>query len=136
MNLLALLAAAIVGWLWWKGHLGKDAGRKLALAGGAGLAFWLLARGQWVGGLAIGAAVAGFWFKDRLRRKIGAVPMDEIEARQILGLGLEATAADVLAAHRRIIAQVHPDKGGSADLARRVNAARDHLLQAISRAKG
>ena len=32
---------------------------------------------------------------------------------------------DIRAAHRRLIARVHPDAGGSAGLATRVNAARD-----------
>jgi hypothetical protein len=136
MGFLGLLLVGAVGWLWWKGHLGADAGRKLALAGGAGLSLWLLARGQWVAGLALGAAAAALGLGGALRRKVSAVPMDEIEARQILGLGLDATAADVLAAHRRIIAQVHPDKGGSAELARRVNAARDRLLAALPRDQG
>ena len=35
----------------------------------------------------------------------------------------------IRAAHRRLLAAVHPDRGGSADLTRRVNAARDLLLQ-------
>ena len=34
----------------------------------------------------------------------------------------------IRAAPRRLIAGVHPDRGGSADLARRINAARDLLL--------
>jgi DnaJ family protein C protein 19 len=35
----------------------------------------------------------------------------------------------VRAAHRRLLNAVHPDKGGSADLTRRINAARDVLLK-------
>ena len=54
---------------------------------------------------------------------------DETEARQILGVGPDADADDIRAAHRRLAAQVHPDRGGSVDLARRVNAARDLLLK-------
>ncbi len=53
---------------------------------------------------------------------------DPTEARAILGLTSAATAADVQAAWRRLIAQVHPDHGGSAELASRVTAARDLLL--------
>ena len=33
------------------------------------------------------------------------------------------------AAHRRLIASVHPDKGGTEALAAQINAARDLLLQ-------
>ena len=46
----------------------------------------------------------------------------------MLELGLEAGDDEIIAAHRRLIARVHPDRGGSADLARRVNQARDLLL--------
>ena len=39
-----------------------------------------------------------------------------------------ATLQEIRDAHRRLIARVHPDAGGSAELAHRVNAARDTLL--------
>ena len=55
------------------------------------------------------------------------------EARDILGVGVDAGADEIRAAHRRLIAQVHPDKGGTAELTRRVNAARDVLLDALNR---
>ncbi|MHA6719215.1 J domain-containing protein [Sphingomonas sp. RS6] len=51
------------------------------------------------------------------------------EARSILGLGADADDEAVRAAHRRLVAAVHPDKGGSADLTRRINMARDTLLR-------
>lgn len=54
---------------------------------------------------------------------------DEAEARAILGVGADADAEEVRAAHRRLVAAVHPDKGGSAELTRRINAARDVLLK-------
>lgn len=130
MGFLALLAVGLVGWLWWRGHLGADAGRKLALAAGAGLALWLLARGQWVPGLAIAAATAGLGLAGQLRRREAIRPMDEIEARQVLGVPLDAGPDEILAAHRRRIADVHPDRGGSAEAAQRLNAARDRLLGA------
>ncbi len=131
MGFLALLAVGVVGWLWWRGHLGADAGRKLALAGGAGLALWLMARGQWVPGLAIGAATLGLGLAGQLRRKESIRPMDEIEARQVLGVPMDAGPDEILAAHRRRIAEVHPDRGGSAEDAQRLNAARDRLLGAL-----
>ncbi|WP_374388713.1 J domain-containing protein [Sandaracinobacter sp.] len=129
MGPFALLVVAGVGWLWWQGHLGPDAGRKLALAGGVGLAGWLLARGQLIPGLALAAATAALAFGGWMRAKVAAIPMDEIEARQLLGVGLGATAEEIQAAHRRLIATAHPDRGGDADLARRLNAARDLLMQ-------
>lgn len=56
------------------------------------------------------------------------VAPDQAEARAILGIAADADDDAVRAAHRRLVAGVHPDRGGSAELARRVNAARDVLL--------
>ncbi len=53
---------------------------------------------------------------------------DEADALAILDLPPGADAEAIRQAHRRLIGQVHPDRGGSADLTRRVNAARDLLL--------
>ncbi len=63
--------------------------------------------------------------------KAGRNRLSLAEARDVLGLPIGADAATVRAAHRRIVTQVHPDKGGSADLTARVNAARDTLLAAL-----
>ena len=57
------------------------------------------------------------------------VVTDEAEARSILGIDRTADADAIRSAHRRLIASVHPDRGGSTDLTRRVNAARDLLLK-------
>lgn len=70
--------------------------------------------------------------KPRITRATG----DEREARAILGLEPAASAAEVRAAHRRLVANVHPDRGGSVELARRVNWARDVLLGAKGPANG
>ena len=59
--------------------------------------------------------------------------MPAAEARALLGLTDKASAADVREAHRRLIQKVHPDTGGSAELATRVNAARDALLAELKR---
>jgi hypothetical protein len=58
-----------------------------------------------------------------------AGPMTHEEAYKILGLEPGATAADVRQAHRRLMQRVHPDLGGNAFLAQRVNEARDLLLR-------
>ena len=50
------------------------------------------------------------------------------EALAILGLAEGATIEEIRAAHRRLIQRVHPDLGGSADLAARINRAKDILL--------
>lgn len=51
------------------------------------------------------------------------------EARMLLGVDERATASIIRAAHRRRIARAHPDAGGNAELASRLNAARDMLLK-------
>ncbi len=70
------------------------------------------------------------WYYLRPKPKPHAVT-DEAEARAILGLDRGADADAIRTAHRRLVASVHPDRGGSADLARRVNAARDLLLKRL-----
>jgi hypothetical protein len=56
------------------------------------------------------------------------VDMSRQEALSVLGLSEGASADDIRAAHRRLIQRVHPDVGGSADLAARINRAKDVLL--------
>ena len=55
------------------------------------------------------------------------------EARSLLELPEGADREQIRTAHRRLIARVHPDAGGSAELTRRVNEARDILLKTISK---
>ena len=55
----------------------------------------------------------------------GAMTQDE--AYQVLGLERGATPEAVRTAHRTLMKQAHPDQGGSAERAARVNAARDRL---------
>ena len=54
--------------------------------------------------------------------------MTRDEALAILGLAIGATEDEIRAAHRRLILRVHPDAGGSADLAARINRAKDVLV--------
>ncbi len=55
--------------------------------------------------------------------------MPKGEAAKLLGLSDDAGTDAVLEAHRRLIAKVHPDAGGSAELAARINQARDTMLK-------
>ena len=54
--------------------------------------------------------------------------MSRAEALDVLGLKEGASAADIKEAHRRLIAGLHPDHGGSTYLAAKINRARDVLL--------
>ena len=55
--------------------------------------------------------------------------MSRAEALKVLGLEEGASEADVRAAHRRLIQQTHPDKGGTSYLAAKINEAKDVLLR-------
>jgi hypothetical protein len=57
--------------------------------------------------------------------------MSPAEAAKLLEVPLDADASSISAAHKRLIERVHPDKGGSAELAARVNQARDILLRRL-----
>ena len=67
--------------------------------------------------------------RDAHARRVQPPPaMTEEQAYQILGLAPGADAEAVVASHRRLMKRVHPDGGGSAELAAQVNQARDVLL--------
>jgi hypothetical protein len=74
--------------------------------------------------LMAGALLWAAWRRQRPSRR----PMPAEDARRLLGVTEGATLQEIREAHRRLIARVHPDAGGSAELAHRVNAARDTLL--------
>jgi hypothetical protein len=51
-----------------------------------------------------------------------------LRARKLLGVEAGANRDDVIAAHRRLTALVHPDRGGTTAAMQEANAARDLLL--------
>jgi DnaJ family protein C protein 19 len=75
------------------------------------------------------ALVAWLWWRGRSGRP--TMPLSE--ARALLDVPEDASSDEIRAAHRRIIARVHPDAGGSPELARRTNLARDLLLAELDR---
>ncbi|EIZ79718.1 hypothetical protein WSK_1695 [Novosphingobium sp. Rr 2-17] len=52
----------------------------------------------------------------------------EAQARAVLGLAPGASRPEIMDAHRRRIAAVHPDRGGSNEQVHEATAARDLLL--------
>lgn len=68
------------------------------------------------------------WGQGGAAGKSASGPMSKDEALAVLGLKSGATADDIRAAHRRLMKDFHPDKGGSDYLASKINAAKDTLL--------
>ena len=52
-------------------------------------------------------------------------------ARKLLGVPAAASREEILTAHRRLVAMVHPDRGGSNGQVHEANAARDLLLDEL-----
>ncbi|MEA3000481.1 MAG: hypothetical protein QOH04_1263 [Sphingomonadales bacterium] len=134
MGPLVLIGAGLLVWAWFTGRLKGFTYEDVT----AGLVFLLglelLFRGRLLPGAALmaGAMLWGAW-RRRLRPRMPAVPVEE--ARRLLGVRQGATLAEIREAHRRLIARVHPDAGGSDELAHRVNAARDALVAEMNRRK-
>jgi len=59
----------------------------------------------------------------------GPVPVQR--ARRLLGVARSADRRAIIEAHKRLIVQVHPDRGGDARLVHEANAARDLLLATL-----
>jgi hypothetical protein len=102
----------------------------------AGAALFALARGALGPAALLGLAAAVAWvawprlmaFRARTAKTSDADPADT-EARSILGVGADATAAQIRAAYRARMARAHPDRGGTHNEAARLTAARDRLLR-------
>lgn len=52
-------------------------------------------------------------------------------ARKLLGVSAATSREEILAAHKRLVAMVHPDRGGSNAQVHEANAARDLLLEEL-----
>jgi DnaJ family protein C protein 19 len=57
----------------------------------------------------------------------------EAQARALLGVSAMATREEIGEAHRRLLARVHPDRGGSNEAVHQASAARDLLFARLDR---
>lgn len=132
MGVLILLAAAGILLLWWSGRLKGLSYEDAA----AGILFLLGLRLLTTGRMLPGAGLmAGslLWAAWRRGQSAKSPEMPVEDARRLLGVGPEASLAEIRDAHRRLISKVHPDTGGSVELANRVNVARDTLVAEMNR---
>ena len=120
-----------LGWAWWTGRL-----KRFTYEDGVAAVLFLLGLRLFTTGKMLTGAVlmagALFWAAWR-RKQLAQDSMTPADARKLLGVSDEATLAEIREAHRRLITRVHPDSGGSAELANRVNVARDTLVAELSR---
>lgn len=72
----------------------------------------------------------GTWPWDSLRSK-PTRSQAIFKARKLLGVEERATREQIKAAHKQLVAMVHPDKGGSNAAVHEANAARDLLLDEL-----
>ena len=125
---LLLMAGAALGWWAWKT---RDAQAMrlgdVAAVIGALIGLRLISRGEEMPAI-LAMAGAGWWLWFRRRGATRGPSMSREEASGLLGVPVDAAPDAVRSAHRRLVARVHPDVGGSVDLTARVNAARDVLL--------
>lgn len=131
MTLALVLVVGLGWWLHKEGALVPTLRRwgLVAVLVVAGLR--LLEAGNFAIAAAVLAGAVAAWFVGRPR--VAAEPNDEAEARAVLGVAAHDDATAINAAWRRAIARAHPDRGGTADLAHRVTAARDLLLARVPR---
>lgn len=128
---LILLIVAGLGWAWWTGRLKGYSYEDGIAAALFLLGLRLLTTGRMLPGAALMAGSI-LWAAYR-RKQVARSNMTVIEARALLGVNETASLAEIRDAHRRLITKVHPDAGGSAELANRVNIARDTLVAELNR---
>jgi len=70
------------------------------------------------------------WDKEESEHQSGqnSEEMTQKEALAVLGLNEEATPDEIIAAHRKLMQKIHPDRGGNDYLAAKINQAKDFLL--------
>ena len=72
--------------------------------------------------------IAGRW---PWQPKISTRNQALLRARRLLGVEARAGRDDIIAAHRKLVTMVHPDKGGTNEQMHEANAARDILFDEL-----
>lgn len=143
-----VIAFAAAGWLLFRLAGNREAGGErpmtvMKLVVWLALSAALLAANLWPLAFMVLVAAGGVTAIEAWRARVGpsdvsdsppSAPtrkMSEDEALSVLGLKSGADAEEVRVAHRRLISQLHPDKGGTDYLAAKINEARDCLLQKL-----
>ena len=133
MTFVAILAFLALGWAVWTGKLQKQ--QLLPILLGLSGAF-LAARGSLLIGVAA-IGIAALWYRGLTMRLLGSrAKQDKAseidDARFLLGVSRFDNAERIRERHRTLIAQNHPDTGGSAERAAALNKARDLLLDDLN----
>jgi hypothetical protein len=127
--IIALLLVVGLGWWLHKEGILLPNLRRFGVAGGAAVvAVRLLETGQVLAALAVAGGGAYWWHASAPRGSARADPA-MLAAARTLGVAPSADADAIHAAWRRVIAQAHPDRGGTDAHAAAVTAARDLLLR-------
>lgn len=156
-GIFALLIAGVgAGWLLWRlarsqggsaNGSGADGARNVTVLKAIvwfGLAAALFAAKLWPLAFMVLVAAGGvsaieMWraraVRDDAATNAVSVPptrkMDVDEAAAVLGVNVDADDEEIRAAHKKLISQIHPDKGGTDYLASKTNEARDVMISEL-----
>ena len=87
---------------------------RLVIYAALALIVWKIASGRWP-------------WEPKVSTRAQAV----FRARKLLGVRAVADRAEIIEAHRRLLAMVHPDRGGTNEQVHEAQAARDVLLDEL-----
>lgn len=129
MGPIIVIGVATLVTLWYLGILTPSRLRIVGAVTVALVALRILAMGRPL--VAGGLFALGGWLYWSTKTKPAGDRL--AEARRLLGVAANAGEAEINAAYRARMAELHPDRGGSDEAASAVNAARDTLIEHAAR---